>query len=69
MIAKVIVHGETRLEALMKMQRALSEFVTEGITTNVEFQMDLISHPNVVAGDYTTAFLQEEFLPEWTPEN
>lgn len=69
MIAKVIVHGETRLEALMKMQRALSEFVTDGITTNVEFQMDLISHPNVVAGDYTTAFLQEEFLPEWTPEN
>lgn len=69
MIAKVIVHGETRLEALMKMQRALSEFVTEGITTNVEFQMDLISHPNVVAGDYTTAFLQEEFLPTWTPEN
>ena len=69
MIAKVIVHGETRLEALMKMQRALSEFVTEGITTNVEFQMDLISHPNVVAGDYTTAFLQEDFLPEWTPEN
>lgn len=69
MIAKVIVHGATRLEALMKMQRALSEFVTEGITTNVEFQMDLISDPNVVAGDYTTAFLQEQFLPEWTPEN
>lgn len=69
MIAKVIVHGETRFEALMKMQRALGEFVTEGVTTNVEFQMDLISHPKVVAGDYTTAFLQEEFLPNWTPEN
>lgn len=69
MIAKVIVHGETRFEALMKMQRALGEFVTEGVTTNVEFQMDLISDPKVVAGDYTTAFLQEEFLPNWTPEN
>ncbi|MHC5267642.1 acetyl-CoA carboxylase biotin carboxylase subunit [Enterococcus sp. LJL98] len=69
MIAKVIVHGETRFEALMKMQRALGEFVTEGVTTNVEFQMDLISHPKVVAGDYTTAFLQEEFLPNWIPEN
>ena len=69
MIAKVIVHAETRFEALMKMQRALGEFVTDGVTTNVEFQLDLISDPKVIAGDYTTAFLQEEFLPNWTPEN
>ncbi len=68
MIAKVIVHGETRFEALMKMQRALSEVVTDGVITNAEFQMDLISHPAVIAGDYSTAFLQEEFLPNWTPE-
>ena len=68
MIAKIIVHGNTRFEALMKMQRALSEFITEGIITNAEFQMDLISHPAVIAGDYSTAFLQEEFLPNWTPE-
>lgn len=68
MIAKVIVHGDTRFEALMKMQRALSEIVTDGVITNAEFQMDLISHPAVIAGDYSTAFLQEEFLPNWTPE-
>lgn len=68
MIAKVIVHGENRFEALMKMQRALAELVTDGVITNAEFQMDLISHPKVIAGDYTTAFLQEEFLPNWTPE-
>lgn len=68
MIAKIIVHGDTRFEALMKMQRALSEIVTDGVVTNAEFQMDLISHPAVIAGDYTTAFLQEEFLPNWTPE-
>lgn len=68
MIAKVIVHGNTRFEALMKMQRALTEMVTEGVITNAEFQMDLISHPKVIAGDYNTAFLQEEFLPNWTPE-
>ncbi|EHG29321.1 acetyl-CoA carboxylase biotin carboxylase subunit [Enterococcus saccharolyticus] len=68
MIAKVIVHGENRFEALMKMQRALAELVTEGVVTNAEFQMDLISHPKVIAGDYNTAFLQEEFLPNWTPE-
>lgn len=68
MIAKVIVHGENRFEALMKMQRALAELVTEGVLTNAEFQMDLIGHPKVIAGDYNTAFLQEEFLPNWTPE-
>ena len=68
MIAKVIVHGNSRLEALMKMQRALTELVTDGVVTNAEFQMDLISHPNVIAGDYTTAFLQEDFLPNWKPE-
>ncbi|EOH89518.1 acetyl-CoA carboxylase biotin carboxylase subunit [Enterococcus villorum] len=68
MIAKVIVHADTRFEALMKMQRALSEIVTDGVITNAEFQMDLISHPAVIAGDYSTAFLQEEFLPHWTPE-
>lgn len=68
MIAKIIVHGENRFEALMKMQRALGELVTDGVMTNAEFQMDLISHPQVVAGDYDTAFLQEIFLPDWTPE-
>ncbi|MBO0460816.1 MULTISPECIES: acetyl-CoA carboxylase biotin carboxylase subunit [unclassified Enterococcus] len=68
MIAKVIVHGDTRFDALMKMQRALSEIVTDGVITNAEFQMDLISHPAVIAGDYSTAFLQEEFLPNWIPE-
>jgi len=69
MIAKIIVHGENRFEALMKMQRALGELLTEGVQTNAEFQMDLISHPNVIAGDYTTAFLQEDFLPNWQPED
>ena len=65
MIAKIIVHGQTRFEALMKMQRALGELVTDGVTTNAEFQMDLISHPNIIAGDYDTSFLQEIFLPAW----
>ena len=65
MIAKIIVHGQTRFEALMKMQRALGELVTDGVTTNAEFQMDLISHPNIIAGDYDTSFLQETFLPAW----
>ncbi|MDR0690654.1 MAG: acetyl-CoA carboxylase biotin carboxylase subunit [Streptococcaceae bacterium] len=67
MIAKVIVHGENRMEALMKMQRALFEFEVEGVRTNAEFQLDLITDPKVVAGDYDTSFLMEEFLPNWQP--
>ncbi|MGX7351903.1 acetyl-CoA carboxylase biotin carboxylase subunit [Enterococcus canis] len=69
MIAKVIVHGENRFDALMKMQRALNELVTDGVTTNAEFQLDLIASDQVIAGDYDTTFLQERFLPNWQPEN
>ncbi|WP_314061029.1 acetyl-CoA carboxylase biotin carboxylase subunit [uncultured Vagococcus sp.] len=67
MIAKIIVHGENRVEALVKMQRALAELVTDGVVTNQDFQIDLISHPRVVVGEYDTSFLQETFLPEWLP--
>lgn len=69
MIAKIIVHGKTRLEALAKMQRALAELVVEGVATNHEFQQDLISNANVIAGKYDTSFLQETFLPDWQQED
>ncbi|PZO94669.1 acetyl-CoA carboxylase biotin carboxylase subunit [Streptococcus halichoeri] len=66
MIAKIIVHGENRFDALMKMQRALYELEIGGLATNTEFQMDLISNKQVIAGDYDTSFLMETFLPEYT---
>lgn len=65
MIAKVIVHGENRFEALMKMQRALYELDVNGVATNTDFQFDLISDPRVIAGDYDTSFLMETFLPAY----
>ncbi|MEG0256114.1 acetyl-CoA carboxylase biotin carboxylase subunit [Vagococcus sp.] len=65
MIAKVITHGENRMEALAKMQRALSELVTDGLLTNQEFQLDLITHKQIIKGKYDTSFLQETFLPTW----
>ncbi|WP_374285642.1 acetyl-CoA carboxylase biotin carboxylase subunit [Lactococcus sp.] len=70
MIAKVIVHGESRFEALMKMQRALMEFDVEGVVTNIDFQLELISDAYVIAGDYDTGFLGNTFLPAYlaTPE-
>lgn len=65
MIAKIIVHGENRFDALMKMQRALYELEIDGVVTNSGFQLDLISDPSVIAGDYDTAFLMEKFLPAY----
>lgn len=65
MIAKIIVHGENRFDALMKMQRALYELEIDGVVTNTRFQMDLIANLNVIAGDYDTAFLMEKFLPAY----
>lgn len=68
MIAKIIVHGENRFDALMKMQRALYELEIEGVVTNVGFQMDLISDQYVIAGDYDTSFLMETFLPNYNKD-
>lgn len=68
MIAKVIVHGANRFEALMKMQRALYELEVDGVVTNADFQFDLISDDHVVAGDYDTSFLMETFLPAYQAE-
>ena len=65
MIVKIIVHGENRFDALMKMQRALYELEIDGVLTNSEFQLDLISDSQVIAGDYDTAFLMEKFLPAY----
>ena len=65
MIAKIIVHGENRFDALMKMQRALYELEIDGVTTNSSFQLDLISDRSVIAGDYDTSFLMETFLPDY----
>ncbi|MGT2926315.1 acetyl-CoA carboxylase biotin carboxylase subunit [Streptococcus cuniculipharyngis] len=67
MIAKIIVHGENRFDALMKMQRALYELEIEGVMTNSHFQLDLISDKRVIAGDYDTSFLMEAFLPAYHP--
>ena len=68
MIAKVIVHGENRFDALMKMQRALYEMEIEGVSTNINFQLDLIADKQVIAGDYDTSFLMETFLPNYNKE-
>jgi acetyl-CoA carboxylase biotin carboxylase subunit len=57
MIAKLITTAQTRQEAINKMKRALDEFHIEGIKTTIPFHRQLMDHPDYVAGNYTTAFM------------
>ena len=61
MIAKLIVHGKDRTDAIYKMRRALNEFVIRGIHSNIPFQAGLLQHPRFVSGDFTTGFIAEEY--------
>ncbi len=62
MIAKVIVHGATREEAIAKMMRALHEFVIEGIDTNIDFQESILNHPEYRQGTFDTSFIETRIL-------
>ncbi len=57
MIAKLIVHAPTRDEAIMKMRRALAEFIVDGIETNIDFQLMLVDSRAFKSGDYNNRFL------------
>ena len=59
MIAKLITTAQTREEAINKMKRALQEFVIEGIKTTIPFHLQLMDHPDYLAGNYTTKFMEE----------
>lgn len=59
MVAKLIVHGDTREEAIAKMQSALGEVIIEGIDTNVDFQFEIISDPKYQSGDFDIEFLSD----------
>lgn len=61
MIAKIIVYGKDRDTAIDKMRSALGEVNVEGITTNLDYQYEIINHPVFRSGDVTTGFLEEYF--------
>ncbi len=67
MIAKLITTAQTREEAINKMKRALDEFVIEGIKTTIPFHRQLMDHPDYLAGNYTTKFM-EDFKMDLQPE-
>lgn len=56
LIAKLIVHGRNRMEAIEKMRRALDEFIIEGIKTTIPFHKKVFNNPDFVNGDFNTGF-------------
>ena len=58
MLAKLIVHGKTREEAIAKMQTALGEVVIEGIDTNVDYQYEILNHPDYISGNIDIEFIE-----------
>jgi Acetyl/propionyl-CoA carboxylase, alpha subunit len=61
MIAKLIVHGTDRNDAIAKMRAALNGFVIRGISSNIPFQAALLAHPKFVTGDFNTGFIAENY--------
>lgn len=57
MISKLIVHGADRDEAIRKMRWALSEFIVDGVDTNIDFQLEIIKQPEFIGGNYDNGFL------------
>ena len=61
MIAKLIVHGIDRDDAIHKMRAALNGFVIRGISSNIPFQAALLAHPQFVSGDFNTGFIAQHY--------
>ena len=62
MVAKIIVYGTSRNEAIAKMKRALEEFVIEGIETNRDFLFEIIKNPDFIRGNYDTSFIEKMLI-------
>jgi propionyl-CoA carboxylase alpha chain len=69
MIAKLIVHGKDRNDAIAKMREALNSFVIRGVSSNIPFQAALLAHPKFVAGDFNTGFIAENYAQGFRAED
>jgi acetyl-CoA carboxylase biotin carboxylase subunit len=72
MVAKLVVWGRDRAEAIDRMRRALSEFVVKGIKTSIPFHKRVVEHERFLAGHYDTGFIDQHMgggrIPRGTPE-
>lgn len=64
MLAKIIVHGRNREEAISRMKRALAELVIDGIETNVDFQYELFERDEILSGYYHTGLIEGKMYNE-----
>lgn len=62
MIAKIIVLGATRNEAIAKLKRALEELVIEGVTTNQDFVYEIIKNNDFIRGNFDTSFIEKNYM-------
>ncbi len=69
MIAKLIVHGIDRNDAIAKMREALNGFVIRGISSNIPFQAALLAHPKFVSGHFNTGFIAEHYAKGFAAED
>jgi len=69
MISKLVVWAEDRDQAISRMKRALSEMVVAGITTNIEFHQEVLSHPGFIEGGYDTEFVPKMLVEREKPQN
>jgi propionyl-CoA carboxylase alpha chain len=69
MIAKLIVHGTDRNDAIAKMREALNAFVIRGISSNIPFQAALLAHPKFVTGQFNTGFIAEHYAKGFRAED
>ncbi|MCO5117266.1 MAG: acetyl/propionyl/methylcrotonyl-CoA carboxylase subunit alpha [Burkholderiaceae bacterium] len=61
MIAKLIVHGKDRLDAIARMREALNGFVIRGVQSSIPFQAALLAHSKFQSGDFNTGFIAEHY--------
>ena len=64
MIAKLIVHGKDRTEAIQKMIRAIDDYKIVGVETTLDFCKFVLKHPAFVSGKFDTGFIKDHYRPE-----
>ncbi len=69
MIAKLIVHGRDRAEAISKMRNALNGFVIRGVSSNIPFQSALLAHPDFMSGNFNTGFIAQHYAQGFRSED
>ncbi len=65
LLAKLIVWGKDREEAIARMKLALQDFVIEGVATTIPFHLALLDDPNFLSGEVTTSYVEKEMMKNW----